>query len=381
MVDNWNYEIKRKSRRVILDFARRHMPHYDPEDVRMLCLAGIDCADIYEISRPLRIPDKQVTIVERDADIFEQIEKKKEQGKIECDLYYGDLADYLERTNERFRFISLDYTGQPTPERMGEVFTIFDRQILQPHSILHTNFYGKMERSHVQLGYKGIIGGRYLGKGLSYEEIETKSNELTLQKMRDEIITEFLIISALHGTTGLPKTLLENRDASQIMEHVKSDFLKLREEAPNLTSIYKWNFIRNMSIKFHDKLQEILRKKLLDSILVDATVAGQILQPYYALYFERYKYAGPKGANMYTDLIEFDQRRKVYDANPVKLVWDENNFALIGDIPVSQPSGGWKFKNPESLIHFLEIEKLQKFGWRFFDSNWTPRFKEREQLN
>jgi hypothetical protein len=365
-------EVKRKSRAIILDFARRHMPRYDPEDIRMLCLAGIDCADIYEISRPLRIPDRQVTIVERDLDVFEQIEKKKKEGKIECNLYYGELADYLERTNEKFRFVSLDYTGQLTLEKMDELFIIFDRQLLNSHSILHTNFYGKMERKAVQEVYRDIVRYRGREKGYPFSE---KVNQMTLQKIRDEVITEYLINEAQSGTYTLPKSLLQNALASSI-------YKKAIQYIAQVTRPEDLKYMRGPTraaiSKFDENFIPLLTQKL--GAIAKLIYIGQIQKPYYPIYFERYEYHGPKGAHMYTDLFEFDQRRKIFDNLPVKLVWNSQSIDFVGDVPIDTVSG-WQFSDSESYKKFAFLANWDEFfNQRFFDDNFNPTFKKRKLI-
>jgi hypothetical protein len=377
MVETWNYEIKKKSRKVILDFARKHMPRYDPEDIRMLCLAGIDCADIYEISRLLRIPDSQVTIVERDPDVFTEIDRKKTKGEIDCDLFYGEIGDYLERTPDTFRFISLDYTGQLTLERMKDIHTIFERQLLDPHSILHTNFYGKMETRYVHAAYTTILLGRGIKSGTSWEEMIDIAYETPMAKLRDEVITECLIVLGLRSPADIPETLLQNKGMADLWKKINDRIDSVDKHDPR----YKWGMERYKRIAFIDNLTKHIRKNLLDSFLVDAAVSNALARPYYPIYFERYRYKGPKGALMYTDLIEFDQRRKIYESNPINLSWDPERIHVYGDVPVQSPIGGWQFKNPTNLLNFQNIKKLQEFGWRFFDKDWTPKFKERQLLN
>jgi len=382
MVQSWDYEIKKKSRKVILDFARRHMPRYAPEDIRMLCLAGIDCADVYEISRPLRIPDQQITIVERDPQVFAQIEKQKIQGKIGCNLYFGELKDFLEKTDETFRFISLDYTGQLTPQRTEEIDTVFDRHLLAPHSILHTNFYGKMERQFVQEAYKNIAYGRY-GNPFSEEnqgtvkDIVARVEQTPLPKLRDEVITEMLIIDALNGSSNIPESLLRVTPFDTVYKEI-SDYVD--QDYPPGTFANPRAITRVKSIIFRYEVIDMLRKSLLDSVLINYAIYNALIQPYFAIYFERYNYFGPKGAHMYTDLIEFDQREKIMSSNPIRFEWDEtdNLFFLRGDIPVKNASGGWKFRDPRNHLNFQNFLHLPHYGLRFFDENHNPRFKERE---
>ena len=195
---------------------------------------------------------------------------------------------------------------------------------------------------------------------------------MSLKQLRDETITEAIIIAGLNGRSALPSSLIKHPLLREICKEID-----LLYEECDLNDRPRAKE-RGKSIRFRGILKKLLRKSL-DSWLVNAAV-DSLSKPYFPIYFERYRYVSPKRSPMFTDCFHFDQRREVYQKNPIRVWWDQANIGLEGDIPKLTPNGRWEFQIPENYLNFEKLFSLNNFKHRFFDENNNPLFKPRKLI-
>jgi len=158
---------KIQSRDWIISFIEYAFPSINKrKHLKVVFFPGEEAIDYYEIFKPLGIQGDNVFGVEKKKKIVERLKK----GRIVKDPNTGeetiekhpfrilhiDALDFFKNTEEKFDIISLDYTGQYTKKVNHTLLEIFVRDVLNSPGILHTNFFGMMEKEAVQKYYRHV---------------------------------------------------------------------------------------------------------------------------------------------------------------------------------------------------------------------------------
>lgn len=172
---------KAKSRDLLKDMiARTLLKFRKPKDLKVLCLPGVDAAEILQVYDPLGIPRENITGVEREAPIAEILRGKEIDGKpLGIKVIHDSLDDYLVKTYKshaplNFDVVSLDYTG---PLRLKHIQSL---QILSEiegrnHFVLHQA--NLVKRDAISKGFY-LMGAGYSGDNLRTFEDHGNTSKL-----------------------------------------------------------------------------------------------------------------------------------------------------------------------------------------------------------
>ena len=143
---------KSKSRDLIRNMAKKTLLGFKrPEFLRVLCLPGVDAAEVIEVYDPLGIPRANIVGIERDAQVAEILRRRNLGIKI----VEKDIEDYVK--SERgfdFDIISLDYTGPLTWGHVDTLRRICEKQGLN-HFLLHHANLAKRDRGSYSMYHVG----------------------------------------------------------------------------------------------------------------------------------------------------------------------------------------------------------------------------------
>lgn len=156
---------KQKSRDLVREMiAGTLLKFRRPQDLRVLCLPGIDAAEIFEVYDRLGIPRENIVGVERESDIAEAIEGKDLRIKVERQ----DLEDYVKDLNPApFDIISLDFTGPLNLKILHAISTLASRET-KNHVLFHiansirrdSQFYQVYELGYATSKFYGVNPAR-----------------------------------------------------------------------------------------------------------------------------------------------------------------------------------------------------------------------------
>ncbi len=105
-----------------------------PSELKVLCLPGIDAAEVFQVYDPLDIPRENVTGVERERDIADEIESKG----LGIELCRGSIEDYISEKNATiFDVASLDFIGPITEKQFYMMRNLINKQ-RNNYFVLHT---------------------------------------------------------------------------------------------------------------------------------------------------------------------------------------------------------------------------------------------------
>jgi len=177
--------------------------HKKRKDLRVFFLPGEKALDYYEVFEKAGINPDNVIGIEREKKYYEKLLEGRsvidpetgEESKIDHPFHIErkDAKTYFEEMaknndpNELFDIISLDYTGQLTPEVSETLDIIFQNNLLNPQGgIFHTNFYGMQEKDAVKDMYKHF-GRSIKDITIPLEKMYNDLNEKQLKFIEDQV--------------------------------------------------------------------------------------------------------------------------------------------------------------------------------------------------
>lgn len=144
---------KAKARKIVKDtIADTLLVSERPENLRVLCLPGVDATELTQVYLPLGIPKTNIVGVEKDEDIANLL-KSKHLG---IEIVRSSVEDYIasQKTID-FDVISLDYTGPLSNQQLETLGEIIRKQT-RNQFVLHTANLLKrdgLSAPFYQLGY------------------------------------------------------------------------------------------------------------------------------------------------------------------------------------------------------------------------------------
>ncbi len=144
---------KAKSRGLLKSMIERTLLNFrKPSQIEVLCFPGVDAAEIHEVYDPLGIPRANITGLERDPIVLNELERKK----LGINLIPNSIEDYA-KTEETFPFdvVSLDYTG-PISNRNIETLAKISSSQSRNHFVLHQANLAKRDHLAEDLYITGL---------------------------------------------------------------------------------------------------------------------------------------------------------------------------------------------------------------------------------
>jgi len=138
--------IKRRWRKRLRRFLRHTVLKYkEPEDVNVLCLAGAEALEVFQVYDMLDIPRENIYTAEIDKRAFEEL-KAKDLG---IKVFPIDISLIIHASfwaGMKWDVISLDFCGHFDAWDLNLIYTIFALKTLREYGVLATNFLAMRER-------------------------------------------------------------------------------------------------------------------------------------------------------------------------------------------------------------------------------------------
>ncbi len=121
--DDW---AKAKSRELVRDVIQRTLLTFrKPKDLKVLCFPGIDATEVFQVYDALGIPRQNITGLERDSYVADQLEKKN----LGIRVVRKSVEDFVKEAHViPFEIISLDYTGPINQQAVNTLSVIGEKQ-------------------------------------------------------------------------------------------------------------------------------------------------------------------------------------------------------------------------------------------------------------
>lgn len=202
--ETYNYASKQKIRQELREFIEKNYSKQGQrKSLKILTLMGHEEHELTEIWDSLEIPRQNISVIERNPEIYELIKNKN----LGIKLINNSLEDYVLKSNDKFNIINLDFQGYFNDEKDDAIRRIVYNQILEDRGILATWFFGKREKEDTKNLFIKSQNNFYLSlqeQSKKYnKEIDFSSEDFgNLELNKSGIITNKILISFLIGKTN-----------------------------------------------------------------------------------------------------------------------------------------------------------------------------------
>ncbi len=139
----------------IVDFVREHYTPNQIRNFRVLCFAGKEMTEVFDVYDELGVKRKNVVSLEYDRREFEAQSALNDSLEQRIKVVPASALDYLSRPAvESFDMISLDYCGYFNDEKYRTLCAIARQKWLSPKAVLITNYQSGRENSRTQQGLR-----------------------------------------------------------------------------------------------------------------------------------------------------------------------------------------------------------------------------------
>lgn len=145
-------ESKSRIRRRGKEFIKKHMQRLGgPQNVKYLTFLGASDTELREITDPLGISRENVICVENNKETLKYIHSQN-WG---VEVYPGDMLDFVMNLDRKITISNLDFEGKFKGKNISILRALVRNQVLEPNSIVITNFYGQRETEDDKRRYFG----------------------------------------------------------------------------------------------------------------------------------------------------------------------------------------------------------------------------------
>lgn len=200
--ESYNYASKQKIRKELKDFIEKNYPKQGQrKGLKVLSLMGHEEHELNTIYDPLEIPRQNITVVERNPEIYNIIKNKNLGVK----TIEGTLEEYVLKTKEKFNIINLDFQGHFDYEKIDAISRIVYNQTLEDRGILATWFFGKREKKETTKAFQGFQNNFLLSLKEQLNKYNKQldfDNSFDFELNKSGVITAKILISFLNGKTN-----------------------------------------------------------------------------------------------------------------------------------------------------------------------------------
>lgn len=145
----YNTEVKRRSRKTFRKFIKKKLHRVDPRETKVLCLAGAEALEIFQIYDKLEIPRKNIVCLERVKLFHDQIKDMN----LGIQLHHTTVKEYFENNpGVKFHVISLDYMGM-LYKHVDDLRALAKFKHMHEECVVFTNFCGSREKAEAKALY------------------------------------------------------------------------------------------------------------------------------------------------------------------------------------------------------------------------------------
>ncbi|MBI2102896.1 HNH endonuclease [Candidatus Woesearchaeota archaeon] len=135
----------------IVDFVRKHYTPHQIRNFRVLCFAGREMTEVFDVYDRLGVKRKNVVSLECDPREYDAMCAVNETLEQRIKIVPASALDYLSHpATQPFDVISLDYCGYFNDEKCKTLDRIAHNKWLAPHGVLITNYQKGRENQDVR---------------------------------------------------------------------------------------------------------------------------------------------------------------------------------------------------------------------------------------
>lgn len=339
---------KQESRNKLKSFIARYFSRKQRKNTNAICLPSVGFHDYHEVFYPLGFAKENIVGLEKNPEIYKQMEKINPGIKI----YNMSDMEYLRETKDRFGVISLDYTGQFSVGFLSDANeNIFERGTLESLGILHTNFYGSRDKRK-EADYSVTEDATKISKYVAHKyDILTNAEGQKIKHSFDEHVEKF-------GTDGG----LE-RMRNMIPSQIASIAVSISNDGMRMPDLIQKTDGGKYSLRpdLIDEPETIKFFKELMGIGVPGPILAFILlsegrhKSYFLQDCKSYRYVGSKGSPMLTDFFSFRKYEDELDLTKYKV-------EPFKECHIDEPHTKIKFAGPGKCNHFCRYTSVSVGG-------------------
>lgn len=301
---------KKLWRERMVDFVRKHYTPNQIRNFRVLCFAGKEMAEVFDVYDPLRVKRKNVVSLECDRGEYEEQAKLNETLEQRIKVVPASALDYFSRQPaQTFDMISLDYCGYFNDEKVLTLNRIALNGWLSPKAVLFTNYQSGRENAIVQraLRITGVYAKAH--KELVDADFEkhrkfvlnntsATDDDTSLETLRDSTIQCTPVAEMVHGTG------FWNTDFFKVwLECQPKDTKKLIKESLEILNTEHDPEHRELIAKF------MIDKQDPESALLMVYLVKSQMRSFDCKSREAYKYVSNTGTPMISDFYLFEEEQ------------------------------------------------------------------------
>lgn len=305
----------------IVDFVRQHYTPNQIRNFRVLCLAGREMNEVFDVYDELNVKRKNVVSLECDPVEFAALSTLNDSLEQRIKVVPATALEYLSHpATQPFDLISLDYCGYFDDDKALTLGAIARGGKLTPRAVLITNYQMGRENRTIQGGLRAT--GVFIGahdhliradfaehRAFFMQHRDTIDDETELAKLRDITVQCTPVAEMAHGT-GFWNTPFFRL------------WLQTQPEDNRRRIEYS---IERMNRSEEPEQRELLSKFLVDGLdretaLLVTYFAKSQMTSYDCKEREAYKYVSDSGTPMISDFYLFEQERFAFSDRTRKSV-------------------------------------------------------------
>jgi len=184
MVNGYGCKAKQEVRGKLKTFVESVYPSREfRKNLKILTLLGPNDYELRQIWDPLGISRENITSVERDPAVYEEVQNKN----LGINLVRGTLEDFVEDTSEKFNILNLDYTGYFSFAKQNTLIDIARKSIIGREGIVATWYSGRREdKESLKFLNDWPVANlewiKHLHNNFAYDRIKKKFEEIIRKK-------------------------------------------------------------------------------------------------------------------------------------------------------------------------------------------------------
>ncbi|PIZ52424.1 hypothetical protein COY27_00315 [Candidatus Woesearchaeota archaeon CG_4_10_14_0_2_um_filter_33_13] len=300
----------------IVDFVRRHYSPGQLRNLQVLCLAGKEMQEVFEIYDQLGVKRRNIVSLEEITSEYEAEKRLNESLDQPITVVNSPVTAYLNQVqNRRFDIVCLDYCGYFDDERYLDISKLALRGLLGPRAILITNYQMAREGRIAQHGLRrtGLFVNEHERlihadpeqfKQFILDNVKIVDNETSLGDLRN-ITVQGTPIAEMYYGTGFWNTHYFKTFLSTQPEEYKRDTTRAIEQF-------------NLSLGGENR--ELLSKLMVEGQPRDVALLMMFFTKSQTRSFEcfdheAYKYVSDSRTPMISDFYFFEEERFNLPAN------------------------------------------------------------------
>ena len=300
----------------IIDFVRKHYSPAQVKNLSVLCLAGKEMHEVFEVYDVLGVKRRNIVSLEEMAKEYKAQQRLNTTLDQPITVIHSPVTAYLNRAqSQRFDIVSLDYCGYFDDFKYLDISKLALHGMLGPRAVLITNYQMAREGKNAQCGLRrtGLFVNEHQRlihaspeefRQFVLDNPRTVDGDSSLGDLRD-ITVQATPIAEMHYGTGYWNT------------HYFKTWLRTQSKDNQINT---QRAIEEFNLSLGGENRELLSKLMIDGEPRDVALLMMYFTKTQARSFEcldheAYKYVSDSRTPMISDFYFFEEERFNFPAN------------------------------------------------------------------